>query len=210
MNEQAAENINCYVENGGNLVMSFFSGVADENEHIRLGGYPAPFREMLGIVVEECVPYSETESNTFCTNAGKQFQCSFWSDVIQLKTAQAIATYEQDYYTGTPAITRSHFGKGTAIYVGTAPDPNGMAWLLEQVCETAGIQLVSRNAPAGVELVQRSNGNSAWLFILNHSMDKVTVPFQEHGHDLLTGAAVNGSIELEPTGVAIIQLKQQA
>jgi beta-galactosidase len=82
-----------------------------------------------------------------------------------------------------------------------------MEWLLEQACETAGIKPVSANAPAGVELLQRSNGNSSWLFALNHSVEKVTVPFDGHGRDLLTGAQVNGSIELEPAGVAIIQLK---
>lgn len=48
-NDNAATNINHYVENGGTLRMSFFSGLVDENEHLRLGGYPAPFRAMLGL-----------------------------------------------------------------------------------------------------------------------------------------------------------------
>ena len=97
VNEQAVENINRYVENGDNLVMSFFSGIVDENELIRLGGYPAPFREMLGLVVDEYAPYSETQSNTICTTDNQQFGCSLWSDILHLKTAQAMATFEQDY-----------------------------------------------------------------------------------------------------------------
>ena len=67
VDDQSAANINRYVENGGNLVMSFFSGIVDENEQIRLGGYPAPFRAMLGLVVEEYAPYQEMQSNTFNT-----------------------------------------------------------------------------------------------------------------------------------------------
>jgi beta-galactosidase len=204
VNEQAVQNINRYVENGGNLVMSFFSGIVDENEHIQLGGYPAPFREILGIVVEECVPYSETQSNTFSTGAGRQFQCSFWGDVIRLKSAQAIAKFEQDYYAGAPAITRNQFGKGTAFYVGTVPDPKGMEWFLEQVCETAGVQPVAPNAPAGVELLLRSNGNSSWLFVLNHSTKRIAVPLEKNGQDVLTGVQVNGAVTLEPAGIAII------
>src|SRR5829696_6823339 len=42
VNGRAVENINRFVENGGHLVMSFFSGIVDENEQVHLGGYPAP------------------------------------------------------------------------------------------------------------------------------------------------------------------------
>ena len=205
--DHTVENINRYVENGGNLVMSFFSGIVDENEHIRLGGYPAPFREMFGLVVEEYAPYSETQSNSIRANDSKQFQCAFWSDVIHLRNAKSIAAYEQDYYAGSPAITHNTFGKGNAFYVGTVPDSNGMGWLIEKVCNTAGVQPVSANMPAGVELLQRVNGKSLFMFVLNHSGEKVNVSIEAQGYDLLTGTEVNGSVELEPSGVAVIQMK---
>ena len=204
--DHTVENINRYVENGGNLVMSFFSGIVDENEHIRLGGYPAPFREMLGLVVEEYVPYPEQQSNSICTNDGKEFQCTFWSDVIHLKNAKSIATYEQDYYAESPAITQNTFGKGNAFYVGTVPDNNGMEWLIEQVYKMAGVQSVSANVPAGIEILQRVNRESSFIFVLNHSNEKVAVPLEQSGVDLVTGVQVSGSIALEPTGVAVIQV----
>ena len=206
VNEGSAGNINQYVANGGNLVMSFFSGIVDENEHIRLGGYPAPFREMLGLVVEEYAPYSETQSNSIRVKDGKQFNCTFWSDVIHLKNAEAIAVFEKDYYAGSPAITHNRFGKGNAFYVGTVPDDNGMEWLIEHVCTVTDIKPVSVNAPAGVEILHRVNGNSSFLFVLNHSGGKVNVPIDGHGYDLLTGADMNGTVELEPFDVAVIQM----
>jgi beta-galactosidase len=210
VNARAVENINHYVEQGGNLVMSFFSGIVDENEHIRLGGYPAPFREMLGLAIEEYVPYSETQSNTLCTEDGRQFGCSFWSDVIHLNGAQALATYEQEYYAGGPAITRNQFGQGNTFYVGTVPDANGMDWLVEQVCRTADVKPVVSNVPAGVEVLRRVNGTSSWLFLLNHSAAQVSVTLEGKGQDLLTGRQVNGSIEIEPAGAAIVQVDRDA
>jgi len=207
VNENSAKNINQYVGKGGNLIMSFFSGIVDENEHIRLGGYPAPFREMLGLVVEEYAPYSETQTNTFCTADGKQFQCTFWSDVIHLKDAKSIATFESDYYAGSPAVTHNQYGKGNAFYVGTVPENNGMEWLIEHVCKTAGVQPVSVNAPVGVEILHRANGKLSFLFVLNHSGEKVNIPIEGRGRDLLTDTEINGSIELEPSGVAIIQIR---
>jgi len=205
--DPAIENVTRYVENGGNLIMSFFSGIVDGNEHILLGGYPAPFREILGLVVEEFVPYSDAQSNTMRTTDGARFQCTFWSDIIHLKGAVALAEFERDYYAGSPAITSNKYGKGTAYYVGTVPDAGSMEWLLELACETAGIQPVSANAPGGVELLYRTTGSSLFLFALNHSAEKVTVSFEGPGQDLLTGTQVDGSIQLEPTGVAIVQLK---
>ncbi len=207
VNDKAATNINQYVENGGTLLMSFFSGIVDENEHIRMGGYPAPFIEMLGLIVEEYAPYSETQSNTIRTKDGQQFQCAFWSDVIHLKNAESIATFEQDYYAGNPAVTHNMFGKGNAFYVGTDPDQRAMEWLIDYVCKSAEIQPVSVMVPAGVELVQRVDGTSSFLFLLNHSSEKVNVPVEGQGFDLLTGADVNDFIELEPSGVAVIQMK---
>jgi len=205
VNEATVANINRFVEDGGHLAMSFFSGIADENEHIRLGGYPAPFREMLGLVVEEYAPYSETQANSICTTDNKQFSCSLWSDVIQLKTAQALATFEQDFYAGSPAITSNRFGKGNAFYVGTVPDSNGMDWLMETICEVTNIKAVVPNVPTGVEILKRVSGNSSCVFVLNHTSENITVQLGVNGHNLLTGLEVNGSIELEASGVAIVQ-----
>jgi len=203
VNDTSVKNINQYVNNGGTFVTTFFSGIVDENEHIRLDGYPAPFKEMLGVAVEEYAPYSETQTNSIRTTDGKQFSCSFWADVIHLKNAKVLATFEQDYYAGVAAITHNQFGKGNSFYVGTNPDRQGMDWLLTHVCETAGVE--STNLPSGVEYIKRTNGTSTWLFVLNYSSKKVNVPFKGGGVDLLTGTQVNGSLELEPTGVMIIQ-----
>lgn len=204
VNEASVNNINQYVENGGNLIMSFFSGIVDENEHIRLGGYPAPFREILGLEVEEYMPYSETQSNSIRTTDGVSFQSTFWADVIHLKGAKAVANFELDYYVGNAAITQNQFGKGNAFYVGAVPSQDGMDWVLDHACKTAGVRSV--NLPAGVEMLNRIDGNSSWLFLLNYSNEKVTVPLEQKGTDLLTGKEINSSIELEPTAVSIIQV----
>jgi len=204
VNDVSVKNITSYVENGGNLAMSFFSGIVDENEHIRLGGYPAPFCKLLGLTVEEFAPFSETQTNSIRTTDGKQFQCTFWSDVILVKSAKALATFESDYYAGNAAITQNHFGKGNAFYLGTLPNSDGMDWLLELTCKTAVVQ--SKSLPAGVELLQRTNGKTTWLFVLNYSDEKVIVPFEDRGIDLLTGIKASNSLELEPRDVVIIQV----
>jgi beta-galactosidase len=205
VNDSAAQNINRYVKNGGHLVMSFFSGIVDENEHIRLGGYPAPFRAMLGLTIEEFAPYAETQTNTISTTDGKLFQCSLWADVIHVQSANAIATFMQDYFAGYPAITHNQFGQGRAYYVGTAPDRSGMDWLLDHVCQAASIQ-PALNPHPGVELVQRTNGKETWLFALNYSSEEVEIQLDQSGFDLLTETKMEKFLHLGPVDAAIIQI----
>jgi len=116
-----------------------------------------------------------------------------------------LLSYEQDYYAGSPAITQNRFGKGNAFYAGTVSDASGMNWLMEIVCESAGIKPIVSDTPTGVEILKRVDGNSSWLFVLNYSSNTISMRLETDGSDLLTGMEVKNYIELEPSGVAIIQ-----
>ena len=203
--DHAAENITRYVATGGTLLMSFFSGIVDENEHIRLGGYPAPFRDVLGLRVDEYVPYAAGQTNQVRTIDGQHLTCSLWSDILLLQNAQALALYESDYYTGIPAITFNNYGKGASFYVGTELQAAGMNWLIEHVCAAAHVHSIARTAPDGVEASRRSNGEKSWLFLLNYTSQSIEIPLEQAGRNLLTGQDANGAIVLEGNGVAIIE-----
>ena len=43
--DEAARNIAGVAERGGTVVVGYFSGIADVDDHIRMGGYPGAFRE---------------------------------------------------------------------------------------------------------------------------------------------------------------------
>jgi beta-galactosidase len=151
-----------YVAEGGTLVMSFFCGIVDEHDHIRLGGYPAPFRKMLGLRIEEFAPYAPEHCNSIRADDGSHYQCTLWSDIIDLQGAAAIAQYDSEFYAGRPTITRHAFGQGTTYYVGTQPEPAGMAWLLNHVCEDARVR-PAYAVPEGVEVVQRHGETTSLL-----------------------------------------------
>ena len=206
VNNPAAENINRYVENGGTLLLTFFSGIVDENEHIRLGGYPALFRALLGLAVEEYTAYPEGLTNTVATTDGQTFTCTLWSDVIRTQGCQSLAAYESDYYAGLPAITRHQFGKGTAFYLGTELEPAGINWLISLLCTQAGVMPVVQNLPAGVEALRRSKDGKSWLFLLNHTGGEIHIPLETPGRNLLTAESVSNSVTLETNAVAVIEL----
>ena len=59
VSDAGAENVRRFAADGGTVLVSFFSGIVDPHERIRLGGYPAPWRELLGLRVEEFAPLPE-------------------------------------------------------------------------------------------------------------------------------------------------------
>ena len=44
------------VARGGHVLVTYFSGIVDEQDHVRLGGYPGAFRALLGVRSEEFAP----------------------------------------------------------------------------------------------------------------------------------------------------------
>jgi beta-galactosidase len=201
--DEFAARINEFVENGGRLVMSFFSGIVDQNDHIRLGGYPASFREMLGLRVEEFDPYAAGQTNRLKTAEGS-FSCDLWSDIINLEGAEALATFESDFYAGKAAVTCHQYGQGISYYLGTRPEAAYMEHLLSQICDEAGIT-TPFSTPAGVELVRRENDERAYLFLLNHNGTPVEIEVGNGKRDLITGQVSNGTIKLGAYGAAVLE-----
>jgi beta-galactosidase len=201
--DAAAQALERYVAEGGTLIMSFFSGIADEHDHIRLGGYPAPFRKLLGLRIEEFAPYAPGQINEISTEDGTCYQCDLWSDIIDLEGATAIAEYVNGFFAGRPAVTRHAFGHGVAYYVGTRPAAAGMAWLLDRACREAGVAAVA-SVPEGVEALRRGSASTSLLYLLNHRHTPVEIALEAPAHELLSGQDVSGTFTLVPQGVAIL------
>lgn len=210
VDDATAAKIEAYVAAGGVVVIGFFSGIVDENEHIRLGGYPAPFRRLLGIRVEEFAPMAEGEHNAVHFADDTTAACDLWADVIDLEGASALATFAGNFYAGRPAITEHDFGRGRAFYIGTRLEPETMGALLGRICAATGVAPLVKAAP-GVEVVRRrrADGRDLW-FVLNHRPEVTSVSLPVTGVDVLSGAAVAGTVALAPFDVAIVQTEDTA
>jgi beta-galactosidase len=205
VSDEGAANLNDFVKAGGTLVMSFFSGVADPFEHIRLGGYPAPFRGMLGLTVLDWLPLSDEEGVKLDFADGTEGRADLWSELIELDGADAVATFTGTRLDGRTAITRHSFGSGLAIYLGTRLDEPAMARVIRSACGDAGVEPVME-VPAGVEVVRRQMARSSILFLLNHRDVDVDVPITQAGRNLVDGAEVHaGLLRIGPFGAAVIR-----
>jgi beta-galactosidase len=203
VSEETAHRVAEHVASGATFVTSFFSGIVDDNDHIYLGGYPGPWRDLLGIVVEEFVPFPEGHEGMIRTAAGHVCACSVWSEVVALRGAQARATFEDGTCKGLPAVTHNTVGAGRAYYLATRPAQSFMEDLLGEVCRAGGVEGFS--GPAGVEVARRSGSEHDFTFYLNHRDIAVEVERVPAGLDLLGAGTTSNKLRLEPFGVAVIR-----
>ena len=104
-----------------------------------------------------------------------------------------LATFAAGSLAARPAVTRNHFGKGTATYLGTRLDRGTMSRLLRLVCGAAGVNPVIE-APPGVEAVSRGE----FTFLLNHGDSAANVEL---------GPEKGGTIQVGARDVAIVGLE---
>ncbi|MGP3775301.1 beta-galactosidase [Streptomyces sp. SDT5-1] len=203
LRREDAERLAAYVEAGGHLVVSFFSGIVDECDRVELGGYPAHLRELLGIRTEEFWPLDEGQRRT--VRGELSGSADLWSEDIGLEGAEAVARFEDGELAGRPAVTRHPYGEGTAWYVGTRLEPAALRALLDRVREEAGVTPVLPDLPAQVQATVREGASGRFLFLLNHGKDEATVPLPTPMRDRLApGSAATPRITLPPYGVAVL------
>ena len=207
MTKGAAENIARFVDGGGTFLTTYFSGIVDENERIHLGGYPALLRDVLGLWVEEWAPLPPGVTNRLEISGKPKHRAhgSVWSEVLHLTTARSLASFRDDFFAGRPAITRNHFGQGTAYYLATELEPDFLATILEGICDDLAI-CAPLKTPTGVEACVRTNGTEEFLFLLNHTSKPVEVSLKRWRDttDVLTGQRHAKTLELPAHGVAVL------
>jgi beta-galactosidase len=206
-----AKKIEEFVENGGTFLTTFFSGIVDESDLVTLGGYPGELRNVLGIWSEEIDALPPEHSNKIVTekeygNLKGTYTCNLLFDLIHSEGAEVIAAYGEDFYQGRPVVTMNKFGKGQAWYIASSPDQAFLADLMNEIAEEKGLKNEIAANKHGIEITKRTKGDKAFIFVLNHNHDSVSVELPGiRGVNLLTQRKVVESIELGAVDVAIIE-----
>lgn len=198
----AAANLRRYVERGGTLLVSYFSGIVDATDTVHPGAYPGALRELLGLTVDEFLPLRSGETVTL----EQGVTGDVWSEIIELADADAVLRYTDGPAAGRPAVTRHAYGAGAAWYVSTRLDAAALAPILTRVYADAGITAPvgvpdagiaapvgvpdagiagPARVPDGVELVRRRGPAGDYLIAINHTDADAAVPAT--GVELITG-----------------------
>jgi beta-galactosidase len=197
-----AANLAGFAENGGTLAVGFHSGAVDEHCHVRLGGYPGAFRDVLGVCTDEVFPLLPGETVSLTGDVPPGATAALWSERVRLAGADEVARFADGSLAGVPAVTRRGLGDGCAWYIATSPDAATLAALLHRICQEAGAQ-PDREVPPGVEVVRRRGAEADYLFLIDH--DGTGAAVAADGVELLTGKPVHGLVDVPAGGVAVVR-----
>lgn len=164
-----------FVAQGGTLITTYMSGIVNESDNVYLGGYPGPLRELAGVWVEEIDALAPEQRNKVIFADQTECEAKIVSDIMHLEGAESIASYNSNFYKNTPAVTRNQYKDGTVYYIGTNLDKNGIAKVMETVCEGAKITPVI-NETSKLEITRRTTEDASYYFLMNFKDETLPVP----------------------------------
>ncbi|TLS51263.1 beta-galactosidase [Paenibacillus antri] len=206
LDDAAGRKFEAYVEAGGTLVTTYWSGIVDENDLCHLGGFPGPLRKTLGLWSEELEGLHPHDANGFVYD-GAAYESHELCDLIHSEGAEVLATYESDFYAGRPALTVNRFGRGKAYYLATrAKEPFYERFYAKLAAEAGVKRVLGTELPAGVTAQARTDGENEYVFVMNFSGAPQTVALDAHAYvDLETGASVTGELALPTNGIRMLK-----
>ncbi|MDR3593721.1 beta-galactosidase [Clostridium sp.] len=210
LKDNVADNIREFVSNGGTFITTFFSGYVDENDKVKLGGYPSELRNLLGLWVEEldALPLGMNNSiqmNNSLENFASEYKCNMLFDIINTEGATVLGTYGSDFYKNRPAFTCNKFGNGEAYYIASNPETKFIDDFVNYLDSKHSLSLGFENKP-GVEITKRIKDNKNIYFILNHNDEQISLDLKNKKFtNLLNKENTINNLILGSKEVAIIE-----
>ena len=184
LSEETTRRVRDYVVGGGRLVVTYYTGISDEKDHVWLGGYPGSIRDVVGVRVEEFMPmgddFTGVPDRLGLSNGAVAHDIA---DVIGSVdgTATVLETFKDDPWTGmdgAPAIVAHTFGEGRSVYVGARLGRDGIALSLPEILDSLGMAEAGGNDGRVLHVEREGADGSRFVFSFNRTHETVRVPVE--------------------------------
>ncbi|KAA8821968.1 beta-galactosidase [Bifidobacterium vespertilionis] len=215
IDEATARRVREYVAQGGKLLVSSYTGIADEKDHIWLGGYPGAIRDVVGVRSEEFVPLAKDDGTLDHIDLSNGAVAYDLADCITsvADTAKVLATFKADPVTGMdgrPAITINEYGDGKAVYVAGLLGRWGLSKSLPEVLGELGVDTSSEEDCGDVLRVERADESDEnhFVFLFNRTREDAVVDVEGEPvvSSLVHLTMSEHSAVIKPNGVLVVKL----
>lgn len=202
-----------YVENGGTLIASFKTAFANENVKVSHQVQPHILSNCFGVhydqftfpknvgLTGEVIPEKPDQKGNAHPAA------NVFMELLVSEGAEVLAFYEHYNWKDYAAITRNHYGKGQAVYIGCMTDEETLKSVYKAVLPEAGVEIPEYHYPIIVRKGLNDLGKTVCYF-LNYSGMELEMPYDyKNGIELLENTAVeNGTaLQMPAWGVKIVE-----
>ncbi|KPV43967.1 beta-galactosidase [Alicyclobacillus ferrooxydans] len=214
LSERVTELLEQFVSAGGILITGCRAGLKDVNGHCRQVSMPGPLKNLFGVQVSDFtriqgayeVPnlvWNGDESSSGCIHAVD------FNEVLQptSEDCTVLATYDRNYYSGTPALVQNSFGKGTTYYYGSVFTRE----LAKKLIELTGLvdtenKLVSTTEEVELEIRRNPLTGDRYVFLLNYSGQPQAVHLHHGCRNALNGELIEGDLVLDGYDVLVCEV----
>ena len=197
--------LNQYVENGGTVIASFKSAFANENVKVSHEVQPHILNNCFGVHYDQFTfPKNVGLSGETIPNGA---EAQIFMELLVPESAEILATYDHYNWKAYAAITRNHYGKGQAVYIGCMTDEDTLKAVYKAVLMQANVEIPEYQYPIIVRKGTNNFGKTVRYF-LNYSAVELEVPYDyKNGTELLEGVQVENesALRLPAWGVKIIE-----
>ena len=192
-----------YVENGGTLIASFKTAFANENVKVSHQVQPHILSNCFGVhydqftfpknvgLTGEVIPEKPDQKGNAHPAA------NVFMELLVSEGAEVLASYEHYNWKDYAAITRNHYGKGQAVYIGCMTDEETLKSVYKAVLPEAGVEIPEYHYPIIVRKGLNDLGKTVCYF-LNYSGMELEMPYDyKNGIELLEDTAVENGTALQ-------------
>ena len=201
LKESFAQKLRAYVEKGGTLLMTYFSGVVDESGLAWLGGAPHGLIDVLGVRATELDALFPEDQQALVMNDDRRYAIRELCEIPEMHGAETLGVYAEDFYGGMPCLTKHAFGKGQTYYLAAKAEQAGLDAIYAALADALALpRALTDTLPEGVIATERGGA----IFLQNYSGKAQQVTLAGRYTDLLTGEAVSGTFDFAVNGVMVL------
>lgn len=206
--EELLQKIDTYVKQGGHLFTTFKTGFTNENLKVYFDTHPHGIDQCLGISYSHFTVPKQVKLASEIWDCGDS-ELKAFMELIEPDTAEVLAAYDHYNWKRYAAVTRNHYGKGTATYLGCWPTDTMLRQILTDVIKEAG--LWSRDQEITFPIIIKKGTNDLGkevVYYLNYSKEERKVIYRgTEGIELFTDEKVQDGmvLKIEPWNLKIVE-----
>ena len=210
--DELLEKLKQYTANGGTLVATFKTAFANENVKVSHEMQPHILSNCFGISYQQFTfPKNTGLSGSIINGTAKdsdeKAEAKVFMELLMPQEAEVLASYDHYNWKEYAAITKNHYGKGTAIYIGCMTDDNTLKAVLTEALNSAEVEIPEYSWPV---IVRKgiNDLNKCVRYILNYSAEEQNVIYHgANGTELFSEESVQDgdTVTVLPWNLKIVE-----
>ncbi|MCH5197431.1 MAG: beta-galactosidase [Oscillospiraceae bacterium] len=191
LKDGTVQRLSSFVQNGGTLIATCLTGIADRDDLCYLGGFPAEeLKDVFGVWCEETDSLYDDELSRIAYGE-KEYKGTELCDILHLIGGETLGSFLSGFYKGSPAVTKNSYGKGEAYYVAFCPGDDFISDFISPLADKKGL-LPDINASLPKGVIARKRGEL--IYLMNFTSQSKTVDFGETYTDHLTKSVLTSAV----------------